>query len=429
MINRLWNDRRGGSAWILASTVAMVPFLGMVSLGTEVGSWYAIRRNAQNAADAAAIAGATALVVNDPTGAVTAGQAFATSNGFATGGGCGSMATTGQNVCITPSGTGAVGSTVTAVVKQYLKPIFTQWFVPKDSSGNPKLVTIQATAVATIGQKPGYCMLGLTSLDMSGNFSFSGGCGMSSNGTFAPPPPGHNPFLGSPYNWSVTAAGACTGNAQKCNLSGEVTSYTYNTGTPVAVPPALKNLMNGVVPAQPTPPKGGITYSTSNPTPSTTWQTNGLQVPSGGMNLSPGLYLFPGLQVNGPLSATGPVNIIIGSGGLSGTGSNNNIDLTAGTGGGLSDMNGVLIFDLEGMGAPTTPNVMWTGQFTSNFKGAIYFPYAHLTFRGGSNLTGCMIVVAKVLDFGGDSSTDMSGCSPSVLANDTVPANVVILTN
>jgi uncharacterized membrane protein len=117
MIKRLWKDRRGASAWVV--TAIMVPLLGMFSLGTEVGSWYVIRRNAQNAADAAAIAGATALVGNDPTGAVAAGQAFANSNGFATGGGCPSTATTGQNVCITPSGTGLAGSTVTAVVTQY----------------------------------------------------------------------------------------------------------------------------------------------------------------------------------------------------------------------------------------------------------------------------------------------------------------------
>jgi Flp pilus assembly protein TadG len=156
MIKRLWNDRRGVSAWVV--TIAMVPLLGMLSLGTEVGSWYVIRRNAQNAADAAAIAGATALVGNDPTGPSAAGQAFAKSNGFATGGGCAS-ATTGQNVCITSSGTGAAGSTVTAIVNQYETPIFTQWFVPKGP------VKIQATAVATIQTKPGYCMLALGRVD------------------------------------------------------------------------------------------------------------------------------------------------------------------------------------------------------------------------------------------------------------------------
>ena len=119
------------------------------------------------------------------------------------------------------------------------------------------------------------------------------------------------------------------------------------------------------------------------------------------------------------------VNIIIGSGGLSGSG---NMNMTAGTGGGLSDMNGVLILDLEGKGASKTPDIKFTGQYTSNFNGAVYFPYAHLTFRGGSGLTGCMVVVAKVLDFGGNSSMDMSGCSDSVLQNDVSQKNIVMLT-
>jgi Flp pilus assembly protein TadG len=418
MIRRLWNDRRGVSALVV--TVAMVPLLGMVGLGTEVGSWYVVRRNAQNAADAAAIAGATALAVNDSTGPVAAGQAFANSNGFGTGGGCASTAKTGQNVCITPSGTGAVGATVTALVTEYETPIFTQWFVPESP------VPIRAQAVAQIQTKPGYCMLALTSLDISGSTGFGGGCGMASNGTFAPPPAGQNPFSGNPNNWTVSAAGACTGNANKCNLSGEVKSYSYNTAA-VTLPPALDHLMNGgVVPTQPT---GTITYSTAKPSPSTTWQSKGLQVPAGTtMTLGPGLYLFPGLQVDGTLSGTG-VNIIIGSGGFGQSKPNSVgvVNMTAGTGGGLSDMNGVLIFDLEGKGA-STPNVKFTGQFTSNFNGAIYFPYSHLTYRGGSNLTGCMVVVAKVLDFGGNSSMDMSGCSANVLSNDVVPTNVVMLT-
>ena len=113
MIKRLWNDRRGVSAWVV--TVAMVPLLGMVSLGTEVGSWHVTRRHAQNAADAAAFAGATALAVNDPTGPDTAGQAFANSNGFVNRG--------AQAVSITRA-----GNRVTAVVAQNEKAIFSQWF-------------------------------------------------------------------------------------------------------------------------------------------------------------------------------------------------------------------------------------------------------------------------------------------------------------
>src|SRR5262249_2666690 len=128
MIKRLWNDRRGVSA--RGGTAFMGPFFGLFSLRAPVCSRCAVRRQAQSGADAAAIAGATALAVNDPTGAVPAGQAFANSNGFATGGGCPSTATTGQNVCITSSGTGGAGTTVTAVVTQYETPNFTKWFRP-----------------------------------------------------------------------------------------------------------------------------------------------------------------------------------------------------------------------------------------------------------------------------------------------------------
>ncbi|GKQ49718.1 hypothetical protein BRSPCE3_05720 [Bradyrhizobium sp. Ce-3] len=141
--------------------------------------------------------------------------------------------------------------------------------------------------------------------------------------------------------------------------------------------------------------------------------------------MAPGLYMFKQLTVNGPLNGTG-VNIIIGSGGFSGGGA---ITMTAGTGGTLSDMNGVLIFDMEGKTASKTPDIKFTGQYTSNFNGAVYFPYAHLTFRGGAGLTGCMVVVAKVLDFGGNSSMDMSGCSNTILNNVVAQARVVMLTN
>jgi hypothetical protein len=134
--------------------------------------------------------------------------------------------------------------------------------------------------------------------------------------------------------------------------------------------------------------------------------------------------MFRQLDVNGSVSGTG-VNIIIGSGGFGG-GNGGQINMTAGTGGGMSAMNGVLIFDLEGIGASTTPDVRYAGTFASNFDGAIYFPYAHLTFRGGSNLTGCMVVVAKILDFSGNSSMDMSGCRNDDLLS---LAYVVMLTN
>ena len=288
MIKRLWNDRRGVSAMVVA--IVIVPLLGILGLGTEAGYWHVIRRNAQNAADAAAFAGATALAVNDPTGPVTAGQAFAKSNGFVNGG--------AQTVSITQA-----GNNVTALVTQNEQPIFSQWFLPAGP------VKIQATAVAQVQTKPGYCMLGLSELNMNGNVNFYGGCGLASNGTFDAPPSGQHPFQGGPNNWTVTVEGACNGNTGKCDLSGEVKSYTYNTGTPVPLPPALDHLMHGgVVPPEPT---GKIAKSCTTGTPSpiigtpTTSNWLGYYCLPAGATLAPGLYMFRQLDVNGPVLARG----------------------------------------------------------------------------------------------------------------------------
>ena len=47
--------------------------------------------------------------------------------------------------------------------------------------------------------------------------------------------------------------------------------------------------------------------------------------------------------------------------------------MTAGNGGGLSDMNGVLIFDQEAKDV-TTPDIKFTGQFNMEFQRRNLFP-------------------------------------------------------
>jgi len=45
-------SRRGSAAF--ATVIALLPLIGVVSLGAEAGSWYVTKQHAQNAADAAA---------------------------------------------------------------------------------------------------------------------------------------------------------------------------------------------------------------------------------------------------------------------------------------------------------------------------------------------------------------------------------------
>ena len=58
-LQQLLRCRRGGVALMISA--AAVPLFLMSALGAEVGSWHLIRRHAQNAADAAAFAGALAI--------------------------------------------------------------------------------------------------------------------------------------------------------------------------------------------------------------------------------------------------------------------------------------------------------------------------------------------------------------------------------
>src|SRR6516162_2248607 len=58
-MHNLLHCRRGTVAF--ATVVALVPLIGVVSLGGEAGSWYVTKQHAQNAADAAAISGAWRL--------------------------------------------------------------------------------------------------------------------------------------------------------------------------------------------------------------------------------------------------------------------------------------------------------------------------------------------------------------------------------
>jgi Flp pilus assembly protein TadG len=92
-IRRPLIDRRGATAVVFALAGTMV--IGFVGLGTEGGTWYLTRRDAQNTADAAAYAGAVRLsstqanlgitLANARTQAIAAATDTATRNGFTTG--------------------------------------------------------------------------------------------------------------------------------------------------------------------------------------------------------------------------------------------------------------------------------------------------------------------------------------------------------
>ena len=92
-LRRLFTDRRGATAVLFGISATVV--IGMVGLGTEGGTWYLTKRDAQNAADTAAYAGATRLAFaqgqlaaalgSAQSQARTAATETSTRNGFTSG--------------------------------------------------------------------------------------------------------------------------------------------------------------------------------------------------------------------------------------------------------------------------------------------------------------------------------------------------------
>ena len=125
--------RRGSISIIFA--LSGFALCGLIALGTEVGSWYVVKRNLQNAADSAAIAGALAIAHNNVTAGsdnvVGSGVSFANQNGFCSGGGT-ACTSSGSPVTVSVAQgsyadgtfTAGAGSAVQAIVSQTQTGLF-----------------------------------------------------------------------------------------------------------------------------------------------------------------------------------------------------------------------------------------------------------------------------------------------------------------
>jgi Flp pilus assembly protein TadG len=374
MLRNLSRCRRGGVA--LMVSIMIVPVIGLTALGAEVGSWHLIRRQAQNAADAAAYAGAISLSNGDSaTTAISAGTTFANTNGFNAATNCPTAGT--QLVCITVSGG---NTTVKAVLTQnqptYLAALF-----------HSAPVKIQATAKAQLNAKND-CALGVKSLTIGGNSQFTGGnCTLMTDGGVTVN--GSSPNFTGP-EWNVSGVTGCSGH---CTLSGATSNYN---ASPVSLPPALTSL-EASCPSESNCPMGSG------------WKKLNVNK---AMTLPSGIYFYDSVSIgtNGNLIGNG-VNIVIGSGGLSMSG-NAQMTLTAGSGGtgSAAALNGVALYDTE------SGSIKINGNNAPSLDGAVYFPNADVTWNGNNTTgTNCTEIVAKSLTFTGNSTLSVSNCKVSAI--------------
>jgi len=202
---------------VAMTTVAVaIPLIGMISLGTEVGGWYVVKRHAQNSADGAAYAGALSLAAGVDAATIESSQTvegFCKSCSQSNG-----VTQTYQVSVITWNGRPAVQATVEQQQPPYVIPTS---FLP---SSSPLLVggKVRIPAIAIAALQPPITPCGLA---LTGPLSFQGGEGIStqncqfvSDSTAS----GSINFTGNPNlpPNSISTAGGCTGTGQATLCNG-----------------------------------------------------------------------------------------------------------------------------------------------------------------------------------------------------------------
>jgi Flp pilus assembly protein TadG len=159
-IARLWHDERGVSAVMVA--VSLTVLIGFAGLGVETGLWYAIKRQNQSAADAAAISAAYEVLAGntDVTNNLTpAASRAATQNGY-----------TGTTPVVTYPYSDSIVSNAVAVTLQQTQPTLLAALFQSS-------VTIETTAVARVYPAAPGCVLTTgtsgTDIEISGSSTLS----------------------------------------------------------------------------------------------------------------------------------------------------------------------------------------------------------------------------------------------------------------
>ncbi|MBR0750865.1 pilus assembly protein TadG [Bradyrhizobium jicamae] len=455
-MRNLLRSERGAAAF--ATVIALLPLIGAVALGAEAGSWYVTRQQGQNAADAAAYAGALRLSCTiagatcEASSVDTRSREFAAQNTFCNAGdsyaGCAtslpSQISRAVQVDIgnysagsftTPAvGTGnAVRVRVSQQQPAYLAAVL--------GATNP--VNIPAQAIAMVQNPSKVCGLALGpdpnggggALKIAGNVTNNGtGCPLMSDASvqLASTPS----FTGA--GWGIYGATGC-GPTGTCNA----VSVTHNYFMPQATDP-----LHGLQTASFNTRTGNTNSNSTKVTCPATNPLTGQPYPNGSKcyNLPPndtsgaysgnfnwgtqdyvtftgsGTYFFYNASINmtGATVTGTAVNIVL-LGNSSLTINGGNVNLTA-----LANnttypaLSGVLIDD------QTTANVNIGGNGVIKLAGAMYFPKADVSYGGTTQPTNstCSQVIAKTLTMTGSAYLSTDSCVPSTIAYTQVVALV-----
>lgn len=376
--------------------VTMTAIMGMVGLAAEAGMWYSLRRDAQNAADAAALAGAlvTANGGGDPTASAIE---VASSNGYDVAG--------GRAVTVSRLAIGA--NMLTAPVQVTVSSTPTPLLSGLVSYSAP---TVGASAAAAMRNVGSACLMALSGgLTVNGT-SNSTTCTFASNANTSTA----INVTGSVNLQSLNSAGGCCGSGSVTIRGRPIGAYQVPSINNFAVADAVvlptftsatcDSTMPPAISVASVPTITLVPYETSNraycPTGGT-WT-----IPSGTTVVVPsGTFFFhnTSIVVNGTLKCGGvPLCTTAGAGGVTG----NTIVLT-GTTGAIGTLTIASTATIT-LSAPATPNTGFPGLRGLLFYGrgispvsvnlitrspnappygGWYFPNAAMTFLGNQSST------------------------------------------
>ncbi len=397
--------RRRGQVIVLVC-ISLVAMMGMIGVVTDFSFMQHQKNMMQTAADSAAMAGSEELAYGDQ---VAAGKADAAINGYTDG--ANSVSVTINN----PPSTGPNAANSAYVEAIVSKPEPT-YFMRALGVGT---LTVSARAVAYEGSGPN-CIYVLNpsapgAFSANGNVDVSSGCGL---------------LVDSSSSSGLSVVGNVSITAPSIGVVGG-----YSAGGSTSLTPTPKV---GVVPAS--DPLSAVQAPTVGSCAHTNFSLAGNTGSSGSpYQLYPGTYcggitvrgnatLFfnagtyvlagGGMSISSNTVMTGTGVTFYNTTGTGGYGAisfsgNSTINLAAPTSGPLT---GILFFQDRSIPSSDAASTI-TGNSTSTFDGAIYFPTTNLSFGGNSSATGYSIVVANQLSLSGNSSlganyTSLAGGSP-----------------
>ena len=382
----------GGQVMILIC-VGIVALVGMIAIVADFSFMQHQRNKMQTAADSAAMAASEELSYGD---FVKAGKADASTNGYTDGTGGITVAinnppSTGPN----SSNSGYVEAVVSGSEPTYLLRVL-----------GVNSMTVSARAVAYEGNGPS-CIYVLNpsasaAFSASGTVNVQSGCGLMVNSSAS---------NGLSANGNVTVKAPSIGVVGNYSTTGGASfTPTPKTGIIAATDPLS---------SVPAPTVGSCAHTNYKLTGTTGSSGSPFQIYAGTycggitvngnawLHFNSGTYVLAGggmsISSNTVMSGTGVTFYnTTGNGGYGGISINANstVNVSAPTTGPLA---GILFF--QDRSIPTTGAASTlSGNSTSTFDGALYFPTTALTFNGNSSSNGYSIVVANKLTLVGNSS-------------------------